>query len=983
MITKNFRDEDSGTRKAVQYSQPRRQVRRMGLFVAALTSLAGAATTFADGTASGRCVDTSVMSIMFSDDATDQEIADFVSRVPTVAGPRFVTASGAWTYTATDGTVVPGEPITLTYSFIPDGTMIEGYHGEGDSPSNLYATLDANYPGGRSAWQAAFAQVFARYGELTNITYVEVSDDGSPFGLTVPSGSGYPGQLGARGDVRIGMHAIGAGAYAYNFYPIHGGDMVIDSQDIGTFTNQLNDFAAFRNTIAHEHGHGLGLDHVYPRNYTKLMEAGLNTGFDGPQEDDIRGIQTLYGDQFEPNESSAEYGQTGISLRRYTDAGVQVFEYDDLALEGDDSEDWFGIVMQGSVSGLPHLAVRVEPLGTVYQQGPEGGTPETVDALAVRNLDLQVYRRVSFQTGEIQSLSLIDFNEAGEAEYHPPIDFGIGGFFFIRVYSNDGVDALQRYRLIISNSAIEAPVPEPVMVMPVADGDTVNIGNVTVNASGGTNLSVYNQGEGLLELSVEDIAGAAADEFEVTVPNTVAVDGFGLIGIGFTPALEGLRQAVVTLSSNDPAQPTFSFNVQGTGTAVQEAILEVSESGTVIAHDTPHDLGEVIVGQTYDLELELTNLSNAALSVYNSASIEGPDGDDFEIVSGLPLSLAPFASQIVAITYLPSTARDHEATIRFNNNGVESPYRVILTAGAVEEEVLIDCNSNGVADELDVTDSTSEDCNTNGQPDECETLTDTDGDGVADGCDQCPDEDDLLDGDADEVADCLDNCPETANPDQLDSDSNGLGDACETGDGPPAEDDPTACPTEAAPVCGVNGSTYTNACLADEAGVAVAYDGICRVETPPDDEVEDCTDDYEPVCGVDGRTYGNACHATLAEVAIAGDGACTIVMPPGDEDDDGGIGDDEIGGGDNGGNEGDDKGAGAGREAGDPENGAGGGASAGMCGAGGLGMVPVILLGLCGLRMTSGGGRRKSGPVTTAGRSGQSQSIVGEFGGSA
>ena len=50
-----------------------------------------------------------------------------------------------------------------------------------------------------------------------------------------------------------------------------------------------------------------------------------------------------------------------------------------------------------------------------------------------------------------------------------------------------------------------------------------------------------------------------------------------------------------------------------------------------------------------------------------------------------------------------------------------------------------DCNDNGVPDDEDIVGGTSVDCNTNGIPDECED--DSDGDGVIDDCDACPDSD--------------------------------------------------------------------------------------------------------------------------------------------------------------------------------------------------------------------------------------------------
>jgi hypothetical protein len=72
-----------------------------------------------------------------------------------------------------------------------------------------------------------------------------------------------------------------------------------------------------------------------------------------------------------------------------------------------------------------------------------------------------------------------------------------------------------------------------------------------------------------------------------------------------------------------------------------------------------------------------------------------------------------------------------------------------------------------------------------GQPD-----TDSDGDGVADCNDACPNDPNQItpgicgcgiipiDSDGDRIPDCHDNCPTTYNPDQSDSDGDGVGDAC-------------------------------------------------------------------------------------------------------------------------------------------------------------------------------------------------------------
>lgn len=68
-------------------------------------------------------------------------------------------------------------------------------------------------------------------------------------------------------------------------------------------------------------------------------------------------------------------------------------------------------------------------------------------------------------------------------------------------------------------------------------------------------------------------------------------------------------------------------------------------------------------------------------------------------------------------------------------------------------------------------------------------AVDSDGDGVADRNDNCPDtaNPDQTDSDNDGVGDECDNCPETENPEQDDTDRDGVGDVCEEEDVSPDE----------------------------------------------------------------------------------------------------------------------------------------------------------------------------------------------------
>ncbi len=102
------------------------------------------------------------------------------------------------------------------------------------------------------------------------------------------------------------------------------------------------------------------------------------------------------------------------------------------------------------------------------------------------------------------------------------------------------------------------------------------------------------------------------------------------------------------------------------------------------------------------------------------------------------------------------------------------------------------------------------------------------------------------------------------------------------------------------PVCGCDGDTYSNECVAFAQGVNVDYDGACNPgivsctsnnECSPDFycqmDSNDCTGQgtcaprpdacaqiWDPVCGCDGITYSNECEAAAQGINVDHDGAC-------------------------------------------------------------------------------------------------------------
>ena len=112
---------------------------------------------------------------------------------------------------------------------------------------------------------------------------------------------------------------------------------------------------------------------------------------------------------------------------------------------------------------------------------------------------------------------------------------------------------------------------------------------------------------------------------------------------------------------------------------------------------------------------------------------------------------------------------------------------------------------------------------------------------------------------------------------------------------------PTSCEDTVDPVCGCDGTTYTNSCYAARVGVNVHYEGECtqggcteNSDCPEGEYCEkligdcdglgicssrpdSCEPVWNPVCCCDGKTYSNECTAALLGLNVDYHGECVEI----------------------------------------------------------------------------------------------------------
>jgi predicted outer membrane repeat protein len=414
----------------------------------------------------------------------------------------------------------------------------------------------------------------------------------------------------------------------------------------------------------------------------------------------------------------------------------------------------------------------------------------------------------------------------------------------------------------------------------------------------------------------------------------VGNDGVGIVGVNWrckivalkflsaggsgptSAAAEAIQYAIdngIRLSNNSWGSSAFSSGLRDVIQAARDAgHLFVAAAGNSSANNDifPHypasyDLENIISVAAIDNDGALAGFSNygvasvdlAAPGVRVYSSVPGPG---YAYLNGTSMA-SPHVAGVAAL--LMSRVPDWDwRQVRDQILGTTAPlpgFSVrVATGGMVDAQVAVgDCNRNGVADDIDITNGTSIDCSGNGTPDECEA--DCNGNGLADSCDilNASSEDCTSNGIPDECeADCNANgqadscdlffgldsdCDLDGVPDgcELDCNGNGVNDTCDIRTGSSVDCTTNGIPDECEADCNGNGRADT--CdLDDGTSIDCNENGVPDACDIAAGGSADCTSNGVPdECEYDCNANGRADSCDIADGFLAdtdGDGIADV-----------------------------------------------------------------------------------------------------------
>jgi PGF-CTERM protein len=205
---------------------------------------------------------------------------------------------------------------------------------------------------------------------------------------------------------------------------------------------------------------------------------------------------------------------------------------------------------------------------------------------------------------------------------------------------------------------------------------SMSFGDVSVDDSETMSVTVTNDGSEAVTLGDVSVSGSGSEAFSVvSAPGTLEPGSSGDLTVRFEPPAEQSYGATITLSAGSDTGLGVSVSGEGTAPKIKVAPGSINFGKTVTSDVVQRDVQVINRGSE---ELEVTSLSILGSNA-GAFSVDG---------AATPMTLAPGETRTLTVTFAPSEAKPHSASLVFNSNAEGGSSTVYLsnTQTSVEQE---------------------------------------------------------------------------------------------------------------------------------------------------------------------------------------------------------------------------------------------------------------------------------------------------------
>ena len=211
---------------------------------------------------------------------------------------------------------------------------------------------------------------------------------------------------------------------------------------------------------------------------------------------------------------------------------------------------------------------------------------------------------------------------------------------------------------------------------------SISFGTVSVGSHSTSNLVLSNTGTANLTVSVITLSGSEFGISGVTTPATLSAGQSVQATMTFAPTTAAAATGSVTITSNDPNNPTATIPLSGTGSS--------APTGQLSATPASINFGNIAVGTSANQQIVVTNTGNAAVHLSSVSAT----GSAYK-VSGVatPATVNPSSSVTLTCTFAPSAPGSTTGSITIASDAGNSSLAIALNGVGTEGTLSISPSS--------------------------------------------------------------------------------------------------------------------------------------------------------------------------------------------------------------------------------------------------------------------------------------------------